>query len=123
MNTITHYKDLIVWQKSVNLVKLVYGLCKQLPKTEIYGLASQMQRAAVSIPSNIAEGYARNHRAEFIQFLAIAYGSSTELETQLIITKSEYPLINYQDADALLVEVQKMLVAMIKKLKLVSPRR
>ena len=114
---ITHYKDLIVWQKSVDLVGLVYDITKKFSKSEMYGLCSQMQRAAVSIPSNIAEGYARNHRPEFIQFLGIAYGSSAELETQIIISKRQYQNIDFSSAEALLTEVQKMLSAMIKKLK------
>lgn len=81
------YKDLIVWQKSIELVALVYKITGQFPKSELFGLVSQMRRAAVSIPSNIAEGYARKHRAEYLQFVRIAYGSGAELETQLILTK------------------------------------
>ena len=76
-----------------------------------------MQRAGVGIPSNIAEGYRRNHRAEFIQFLAIAISSAAELETQIIICKEQYKNIDYAKAEALLDEVQRMLYAMISKLK------
>ncbi len=82
---ISNFKDLRVWQESINLVKEVYQLCATLPKEELYGLASQMKRAAVSLPSNIAEGNSRQHRAEFRQFVFIAIGSLAELETQLII--------------------------------------
>ena len=114
--TITHYKDLIVWQKSVELVHEIYKITKKFPQNEIYALSSQMQRSAVSIPSNIAEGQARNHRTEFIQFLGIAFASSAELETQLIIAKKEYPTIDYLTAENLLIEVQKMLSVLIKKL-------
>lgn len=85
------YKELIVWQKSIQLVTDIYKLTKTFPKEEIYGLASQMQRAVVSIPSNIAEGNDRNSSKEFSQFLRIARGSLAELETQIIISeKLEY---------------------------------
>ncbi|TSC86416.1 MAG: hypothetical protein G01um10148_402 [Parcubacteria group bacterium Gr01-1014_8] len=82
------YKDLIVWQRGVQLVTSVYQLTEKLPKSEIFGLTSQMRRSAVSIPANIAEGYARKHRAEYIQFLRIAYGSGAELETLMIIIQN-----------------------------------
>ena len=85
------YKELIVWQKSIQLVTDIYKLTKTFPKEELYGLASQMQRAVVSIPSNIAEGNDRNSSKEFSQFLRIARGSLAELETQIIISeKLEY---------------------------------
>ena len=112
-----HYKELIVWQKSVELVSDVYKITKQFPKAELYGLASQMQRSAVAIPSNIAEGHARNHKAEFVQFLGIAYASSAELDTQIIIAKKEYEAIDYKRAEGLLVEIQKMLAVLMNKLK------
>lgn len=81
------YKDLIVWQKSIELVALVYKATARFPKSELFGLVSQMRRAAVSIPSNLAEGYVRKHRAEYSQFVRIAFGSGAELETQFILTK------------------------------------
>src|SRR6185437_7821701 len=81
------YKDLIVWQRSIELVKEIFLLTDSFPKSELYGLTSQMRRAAVSIPSNIAEGYGRNSRKEYNHALAIAYGSALELETQLLIAK------------------------------------
>lgn len=85
------YKELIVWQKSIQLVTDIYKLTKTFPKEEVYGLSSQMQRAVVSIPSNIAEGNDRNSSKEFSQFLRIARGSLAELETQIIISeKLEY---------------------------------
>ena len=84
---IQSYKDLLIWQKGVALVKSVYLLCEQLPKEEVYGLQSQMKRAAISIPSNIAEGYGRNYTQNYVQFLRIARGSLLELETKLIICK------------------------------------
>jgi four helix bundle protein len=82
---IKSHKDLNVWQSSIELVTDIYLLTGTFPKEEIYGLSNQMRRAAVSIPSNIAEGAARNSKKEFIQFLHIALGSGAELETQLII--------------------------------------
>lgn len=95
----------------------VYKLTSQFPKAEAYGLVSQMRRSAVGIPSNIAEGHARNHRAEYVQFLGIAYASSAELDTQIIISKKHYQNINYSKAEGLLTEVQKMLIVLIRKLK------
>ena len=82
---ITNYRELIVWQKAMELTKKIYSLTKDFPKEEIYGLTSQMRRAAVSIPSNIAEGQARSGTKEFAHFLSIASGSKAELETQLLI--------------------------------------
>ena len=81
---IESFKDLIVWQKSMSLVKEVYVITSNFPKSEIYGLTSQMRRAAVSIPSNIAEGKKRKTKNDYVQFLRIANGSAAELETQLL---------------------------------------
>jgi len=80
------HKDLVIWQKSIDLVENVYALTKNFPREEMFALASQMRRAAVSIPSNIAEGAARQSNKEFIQFLYVALGSLSELETQCIIS-------------------------------------
>lgn len=87
-----NFKDLLVWQKSKELTKNVYVLCKSLAKEEVYGICSQMQRATVSVPSNIAEGYRRKSSKEFLQFLSIASGSCAELETQLILTEDIFEL-------------------------------
>ena len=87
MDKIKSYTDLLVWQKSMELVKKVYVITKTFPKEEIYGLTSQMRRASVSIPSNIAEGFMRQHKPEMIQFLFISLGSCGELHTQLVIAK------------------------------------
>lgn len=81
------HKDLIVWQKAMDLVVAVYKLTGAFPKSEVYGLASQMQRAAVSIPSNIAEGQGLKQTQAYLRHLAIANGSLTELETQLEIAR------------------------------------
>ncbi len=105
------YRDLIVWQKSMDLVIEIYKLTENFPKTEQYGIISQMRRAAVSIPSNIAEGRRRGSKKEFKQFLVIAYGSGAELETQIEITKRlNYANIEkYRNIDLLLLEVMRML--------------
>jgi four helix bundle protein len=84
-NTTRSYKDLVVWQKGIALAKLVYQLTKNFPSEEKFGLIAQMRRAAVSIPSNIAEGLARHTTGEFIQFISHAEGSVAELDTQLIL--------------------------------------
>jgi four helix bundle protein len=115
---LSSFKDLIVWQKSMVLVKSVYALTRELPKEEAYGLSSQIRRSAISIPSNIAEGSKRGTSKDYVQFLKIAYGSSAELETQLIIIQDIYPEVqNTKDALVLCDEVQKMLSTIIKKIK------
>jgi four helix bundle protein len=81
-----NYKDLVVWQKGIALAKAVYQLTSRFPSEEKFGLVAQMRRAAVSIPSNIAEGQARHTTGEFIQFISHAEGSTAELETQLILS-------------------------------------
>lgn len=111
------HKELIVWQKSIRLVKEIYILTGNFPQNEIYGLISQMRRAAVSIPSNIAEGYSRKNIKEYLQFLRISYGSGAELETQIIITKDLYKSIDYSPAEILLEEALKMLNTMMQKLE------
>lgn len=113
------YKDLMVWQKSMDLVEEIYLLTAGFPKEEIYGLTSQMRRSAISIPSNIAEGQRRRNIKEFLQFLRIAYGSASELETQILICKRliNLKLLNYDNADNLLTEIHKMLNVMLKNLQ------
>lgn len=109
--SINTYKDLVVWQKSMDLVVAVYLLTAKLPKTEIYGLMSQMRRCAVSIPSNIAEGRRRGSRKDYRQFLIIAYASGAELETQVEIAKrlAFGGNLDYKKVDGLLDEVMRML--------------
>ncbi len=85
--SIKSYRDLKVWQLSMDLAELIYCLTESFPKHELYQLSSQMQRAAVSIPSNIAEGHARESTKEFLRFLSIALGSLAELETQLVLAQ------------------------------------
>ncbi len=103
----------------MDLVTEIYNLTENFPQSEKYGLASQMQRAAVTIPSNIAEGQKRNYRKEFLQFLYISYSSGAELETQIEICKRLYNFKNldYDKAESLLNEVMKMLNVMTASLK------
>lgn len=114
---IISYRDLLVWQKGVELVKEIYIVTAQLPTNELYGLVCQMRRAAISIPSNIAEGQQRKNTKEFLQFLRIAYGSSAELTTQIIIAKAIYTNIDFFKAESMLEEVRKMLNTIIHKLE------
>ena len=115
------YKDLIVWQKSMDIVVDIYKLTDNFPKSEIYGLTSQIRRCAVSIPLNIAEGRGRGKgsKKDYRHFLIIAYGSGTELETQIEIAKRLQfdKNLNFVEVDSLLNEVMKMLNKMISKLK------
>lgn len=110
-----HYKDLIVWQKSMDLVDEIYSLVKLLPREEMYALADQMRRASISVPSNIAEGHGRQTEKEFKQFLSIAKGSVCELETHIeICIRQAYFTKNECDrAMALCIEVRKMLTKLI----------
>lgn len=110
------YKELIVWQKGMALVKEVYKIAGTLPKSETYILASQILRAVISVPSNIAEGFKRNGRAEFRQFLRIADASAAEVETQLLIIQEIYPDTNVQTALELDTEIQKMLSKLISSI-------
>ena len=109
------YKDLVVWQKSMDLVMAVYESTEHFPKSEIFGLISQMRRCSVSIPSNIAEGSRRRTQKDFRQFLTIAYGSGAELETQIEIAKrlAFGKQLDYREVDNLLSEVMKMLNKML----------
>ena len=116
---IQHYKDLIVWQKAMDLAEEIHRLSKAFPKEEIYGLTSQIRRAAVSVPSNIAEGHARQSTAEFRNFLSIAQGSLAEVDTQqLLAQRFEYlDPTKAQQAEQLITEIAKMLHSLRAKLK------
>ena len=112
------YRDLLIWQKGMTLAKQVYSMTRAFPGDERFGLTSQMRRAAVSVPSNIAEGQVRRGRKEFIQFLSHAEGSLAELDTQLTLAvelgccrQSEA-----QDSQATIVELQKMIASLRGKL-------
>ena len=90
-NAVRSYRDLLVWQRSLDLAVRVYAVTDKFPRCEVYGLAVQLRRAAVSVPSNIAEGHGRHHLGEYLHHLSIANGSLMELETQLIIaSRREY---------------------------------
>ena len=112
------YEELTVWQRAMDLVVEVYMLARLLPSEELYALSNQMRRAAVSIPSNIAEGQERSTTRDFIKYLHIAKGSKAELETQLLICVRLLYLSQpqIQLAQGLLAEIGKMLNALIKKL-------
>lgn len=114
-----NYRDLIVWQKSYRLCLELYRITKKYPKEERYGLTSQIRRAAVSIPSNIAEGYGRKTTADYLRLLYIAYGSVCELETQLLLS-GDLNYVNKENLKALkddTEEVERMLKALIKSLE------
>jgi four helix bundle protein len=114
-----HFKDLIVWQKAMDLVTDVYRVTENFPKREVYSLTDQIQRAAVSVPSNIAEGQAHFSKAEFLHFLRHVSGSLAELETQVLLAERlEYT--EHDQAQTLLkqvVEVGKLLNGLINSLK------
>ncbi|MHC4553040.1 MAG: four helix bundle protein [Planctomycetota bacterium] len=118
MGKIQTFRDLMVWQKSMVLVKQVYAVTKVFPRDEMYGLTNQIRRGAVSIPSNIAEGYGRNSTVDYVRFLRIASGSVYELQTQAEIAvnlnyiKSE----DFEQLNATATEIAKMLSSMIGKL-------
>jgi len=118
MTPLKNFQDLIVWQKSMALVKLIYQHTSSFPKEEMYGLTSQMRRAAVSIPANIAEGQSRNTTGEFSQFLGIAKGSLAELQT-LILLSVNLDFLTQNNSSNLLMnceEVAKMLNGLQKSL-------
>ncbi len=113
------YQELTVWQKAFYLAKRIYEITRNFPKDELYGIVSQMRRAAVSIVSNIAEGFTRGSTKEYMKFLRMALGSASELETQLLLSRelgyiSEHDFI---ETKSLLLEILKMLNSLLVKLK------
>ena len=115
----TSHKDLKVWQKGIELVKSIYEITQLFPSNEQFGLVSQMRRAAVSIPSNIAEGCGRNSDKELIHFLYIALGSASELETQIIISQ-ELSFLQPEKSEqmqSLIFEIIKMISSLIKSIR------
>jgi len=118
-SSLKSYRDLRVWQDSLDITKKIYLLTKSFPRSEQYGLTSQMRRAAVSIPSNIAEGHARIGTGEYLRFLSIALGSIAELETQLIISQ-RLDYLSAQDLSSVmeqLARVGKMLRNLYKSIE------
>jgi four helix bundle protein len=119
---INNYRDLIVWRKAMDLAAEVHLLSKGFPRDELYGLTSQVRRAAVSIPSNIAEGQARQSTAEFLNFLSIAQGSLAEVDTQILLAQRFQYVSDETTAKAasLIIEVSKMLFSLRAKLTTLS---
>ena len=118
MGEIKNFRDLKIWQKGIHITKHIYDITKSFPREELYGLTSQMRRAAVSIPSNIAEGFNRVHNKEYKQFLNIAYGSCAELETHTEIS-FQFKYLNKTQKELILSELNqesRMIVTLIKKL-------
>lgn len=115
---IKSYRELIVWQKALRLSLIIYRLTSSFPKEEIFGLVSQMRRAAVSVPSNIAEGRSRTSRKDFVQFLRIALGSASELQTQVEIAHqlTFVGVKEYNECNNLISEIIMMINSMIRKL-------
>jgi len=112
------YKDLKVWQKEIEIVDKIYTIIAKFPKEEVYGLVLQMRKAAVSIPSNIAEGFVRHHSKEYKQFLYISLGSCAELDTQLIISNRR-KYITKEELEELTEDINhesRMLVSLINKI-------
>ncbi len=102
-----NFRELKIWQDAMKITKLTYKLTKLFPSSEMYGLTSQMNRAAVSIPSNIAEGAGRNNNKEFTQFLNISIGSCFELETQVILA-FEFAYIEKEDLEKFVLDINKL---------------
>jgi four helix bundle protein len=115
---IQSYRDLLVWQKGMELVRGIYRITRGFPDEEKYGLASQLRRAAVSIPSNIAEGYGRNSTNDYVRFLRMGIGSLYEVQTQLEIAVSEKMISAEAHASLMELanELERMLVSLVKKL-------
>ena len=111
------YKDLNVWQKSIDLVEIIYQVIKAFPREETYALSDQIKRAVVSIPSNIAEGASRNSNREFVQFLYIALGSASEVETQLIIAQRLRYILSIEEELEEITRIRKMLNSLITSIK------
>ena len=111
------HKDLDAWKKAIELVEVVYSVTEAFPKTEMYGLTNQLRRAAVSIPSNIAEGAARSSTKEFIQFLHVALGSVSEVETQLIIAQRLDYLSDVKSIEEQIEAVRRLILGLIRYLR------
>jgi four helix bundle protein len=119
MSKVNSHKDLLVWQRSMDLVETVYKICLKLPDSEKWGLRSQMQRASVSVPSNIAEGFGRQATGEYRHHLSIARGSLLELETQLILVQ-RLSFVTLEEIDQIFNEINQlssMLASLISKLR------
>lgn len=121
---IRNYRDLVVWQRAMDLVEMIYRLSRSFPKDEIYGLAAQLRKAAVSVPANIAEGRGRHTTREFLHFLSIAAGSLTELETHVLIAE-RLDYVEHQvasEAINLAAEVGRLANGLIRSLRKRLPK-
>ena len=113
------FKDLLVWQKAYKFVLMIYQETKSFPKEELFGMTSQLRRAVVSVPANIAEGHERQYRKEYVQFLSVAKGSLGEVETYLLLAKDfgYTETIRFRELEAMRTEIAKMLRGLINSLK------
>lgn len=112
-----NHKDMEVWKESIGLVKEIYKVTRKFPKEETYGLTNQLRRAAISVPSNVAEGAARDSDKEFVRFLYISLGSLSEVETQVIIARELNYVEKIDIITSQVVKVKKLLLGLIKYLK------
>lgn len=119
MTQIKSFRDLLVWQKSMSLVTSIYQLTRDFPHAEMFGLTSQLRRASISIPSNIAEGYGRNTSKDYLRYLQIALGSLYEMQTQLEIASNLHflDIVNFKKMISLCLEIERMLTSLIAKIR------
>ncbi|MDI9869963.1 four helix bundle protein [Flectobacillus roseus] len=119
MTQIKSFRDLLIWQKSMNLVTDIYQVTRNFPQAEIFGLTSQLRRASISIPSNIAEGYGRNTSKDYLRYLQIALGSLYEIQTQLEIASNLHflEIFDFNKMISLCLEIERMLTSLIAKIK------
>ena len=117
MTRIRTYRDLVAWQKGMDVARRLYAITRDMPPEERFGLTSQMRRAAVSIPSNIAEGYGRQTRPDYLKHLRIARGSLVELETQVTLASDLSMLRDTSEIQALIAETDRVLQALIMSLE------
>jgi four helix bundle protein len=116
---VQHYRQLLVWQRAMDLAELSYRVTKDYPKSELFGLTSQIRRAAASVPANIAEGHSRAHTKEFLNHLSMARGSLSELETHLILSQrvGQISEVVLDECLGLTQEVGRMLIGLRKSLE------
>ena len=119
MEEVKSYRNLIVWQKSIEVCALIYQLTRDFPSEETFGITSQLKRAAISVPTNISEGHSRNSRKEYRHFIGIARGSIAEVETLILLTKNlQFTSENkISEISALCTEIGKMLTSLNRKLQ------
>lgn len=109
-----YYKDMEVWKEAIKLVTEIYNITEKYPKNEAFGIVSQIRRAAISIPSNIAEGVVKHSNKETLRFLDIALGSLAELDTQMILSENLRYINNYKDVEIQISKVRALLTGLIK---------